>query len=108
MRTYFKSKPAKRVSKSKVWADVRTQLLREMHERGQAEVCEICSGTFGLGFAHRVKRRKMPSYAKDPDAHRLELRMAAYLCSECHLKLEHGDPGLMFHKITTIVDNRNM
>jgi hypothetical protein len=73
--------------------------------------CELCNGAVcenkGLFFAHRMKRRKMPHPKRDLEAHIAELRIAAYIGQECHIKLEHGPPDIMYDTITEIVERRS-
>jgi len=96
-------------NKSQLWIKVREQLLQHLAvSLDNWGFCETkgCNDTFGIGFAHRMKRRKFPSFKKQPEAHEEELKQAAYLCVKCHLKLEHGDPDEMYDTITAIIEAR--
>jgi len=77
--------------------------LAELYRRTANEgYCEICKGTFGVAQAHRMKRRKMPSYKHEREAWEEEMLIAAYLCTSCHQELEHGDSQVMYDTITEI------
>ncbi len=82
---------------------IKTNILSRLDE-----VCEMegCSGTLGLSTAHRMKRRKMPSINREPEARKEEMRKVAYLCGDCHLRLEQGDPQVMFDVVTEVIERR--
>lgn len=92
------------LSKTKEWDRVRKQLKIEF-ERRDIVRCERCSGSFGLSFAHRLKRRFITTDE--------ELRTVALLCQQCHYWAEYGDrdnPGTherMYEIITEIIDGRS-
>ena len=95
------------MNKTQLWAKIRKEVLRDLAvNHGNCGHCEICGRDFGIGLAHRMKRRKLPSFKKERKAHEAELRCCAYLCVRCHYKLEKGDPQEMYDKITDIVGGR--
>lgn len=98
-RTPFvrKHKPMRRGKKSAKWDAVRASLKIEFERMGVTR-CELCFGTFGLGFAHRMKRR----FITDDD----ELRMVCLLCTSCHEKIEFSGHEAMFEAITAIITSR--
>lgn len=57
-------------------------------------------GTFGLGFAHRLKRRFIVTDE--------ELNFVALLCVKCHESIEYSGHANMFAAITQIVKDREM
>lgn len=116
VQTYFKGPKKPKQDKDKHWRKIKRELLIEMRDRGQPEVCENmvrikvdpdedgeeievrCQDTFGVGFAHRQKRTRIP-YVKDMETYLAELRKAAYLCVKCHRELELGPADVMMDTI---------
>lgn len=94
------------MTKTQAGAALRKRWLKVLFDAGNEGWCEICGGTFGVSQAHRVKRRKMPSFKKDREAWEAEMMVAAYLCQADHERLEQGPPEEMYRVITGIHDNR--
>lgn len=111
-RDYEKFRNAE--NKTKLWFAVREVLLEEAHNLtgncGESAWCEKCrrkyGEVYGLGWAHRVKRRKLPHWKRDFEGHVDELFIAAYLCTGCHSELEHGPPDIMYDAITELSNAR--
>ena len=81
----------------KTWAYTRSLLKKQFAGMGVTR-CEVCSGTFALGFAHRYKRRFIQTDA--------ELRTVALLCVKCHETIEFKGHDLMKAAIDKIISNR--
>lgn len=79
------------------WSRIRAEIKQDFDRMGIRR-CEICNGSFALGFAHRLKRRHIVTDA--------EKRAVALLCTKCHEDLEYGGSIRMFNTITKIIENR--
>lgn len=86
--------------RTKAWESVRRQLKREFEAMG-ITTCEArlpdCRFDDELGFAHRMKRRKISGG---------ELRVTALLCNRCHDQYEALSPEGMFDAVTRLIENR--
>lgn len=84
----------------KAWESVRRQLKREFAAMG-ITTCEArlpgCRYDDQLGFAHRMKRRKVVGD---------ELRVVAILCNPCHQVIEFLKPEEMKAAIDVIISKR--
>jgi hypothetical protein len=87
----------KRGKKSQAWDRARAK-LKVLFERADVTTCEICGGTFGLSFAHRLKRR----FITTPE----ELLTVALLCQTHHNELEVLPHSEMYERITAIINSR--
>jgi preprotein translocase subunit SecA len=83
--------------KGQAWAKARAK-LKIQFERMGITACEICSSTFALSFAHRLKRR----FITTED----ELMTVALLCQKHHEEIEHSGHENMFDRITKIIEQR--
>lgn len=83
----------KRGKKSKAWDNARRKLKR-IFENSDRTFCESCGSTFGLTFAHRLKRRFITTDA--------ELLYVACLCLDCHNAVETLPHEQMYDRITAI------
>jgi len=96
--TNFKTKRKKPETKAQAERRWRGEMLAELQHLGNHGWCEnvfenglMCLSAFGLGFAHRVKKRKFPSFKKDKAAYEREYKIAARLCADCHDVIEYAD-----------------
>lgn len=85
----------RRGRKTLEWERVRRDLKREFSAAGITR-CESCGSSFGLTFAHRLKRR----FITTPE----ELRCAALLCHTCHEGVENTKHEQMFRMVTKIIE----
>lgn len=83
--------------KTEKWNKVRAKLKKEFEAQGIVR-CELCGGTFALGFAHSKKRRFI--YTDD------DWEEVALLCQPCHEKVEHSGHDNMYVSIRGIIENR--
>lgn len=83
--------------RAKKWKALLPKLKKRFEAAGITR-CEICGGTFALGFAHRYKRRFISTVE--------ELEKTALLCVKCHEEAEHSGHENMYERITSIIDNR--
>lgn len=95
------STPMKRIGRrTKAWDSVRFQLKKEFAAMG-ITTCEArlpgCRYDDQLGFAHRMKRRKVVGG---------ELRVVSLLCNPCHAVYEALSPEGMFEAVTKLIRNR--
>lgn len=84
--------------RNKLWERKFRPLLKKRFESLGVTRCEKCSGTFALGFAHRLKRRFINC--------EVELQICALLCSKCHETIEHSGHDAMFKEVTLLIANR--
>jgi len=84
--------------KSLAWNRARLQLKREFFNK-QIISCEICGSTYGLSFAHRVKRR----FITDD----VEMFKVALICVKDHEAIERLPHDEMFYRINEIIENRD-
>ena len=84
----LKRSPLKRNTKAipkvgergRLWINTRNKLKKEFQSKS-IERCELCGSEFGLGFAHRYKRRFIVTIG--------ELEIVVLLCNHpCHAKAE--------------------
>lgn len=87
-------KPGKKV---KLWNATRAKLKKRFEAAGITR-CEICGGTFALGFAHSRKRRNITTQQG--------LEECAILCQEHHSDLERLKESEMCARITAIIAAR--
>jgi hypothetical protein len=86
-----------RVKNHRTWAK---ELKQWWIEQGYPQYCEMCSGSFGLAFAHSQKRRFI---------HTKELYWeVALLCQMCHEKVEFSGHENMKRQIKEIIDGRTI
>lgn len=85
--------------RAKLWEQVRPK-LKAIFQASGILTCELCRGSFGLAFAHRLKRRFISTLA--------ELHVVALLCAKCHQSLDEGKGGHveMFRVITELRESR--
>jgi hypothetical protein len=89
----------KRGRKSKAWDKTRAELKKRFEKQG-ITFCESCGSSFGLTFAHRLKRR----FITTPE----ELYLVALLCLPCHQAVEVLPHEEMYRVITELIENRNV
>ena len=80
------------------WNTVRRKLMEKFQRMGITR-CELCSGVFGLSFAHSKKRRFIQT---DEDWNEVAL-----LCQKCHERIEFSGHEEMYKSITDIIKWRN-
>lgn len=81
------------------WTRIRQKLKTEFLRKG-ITVCEMCGGSFGLGFAHRYKRRFLTTDE--------EKRTVILCCQICHRQLDEGmSHEQMYETVTKVIENRN-
>lgn len=83
--------------KTDKWNRTRAKLKRIFEAAGITR-CEMCFGTFALGFAHSKKRRFIQT---DEDWEEVAL-----LCQPCHEKIEHSGHDNMLAAVREIIRRR--
>jgi hypothetical protein len=87
--------------RGRAWENARRKLKRIFESKGIL-TCELrypgCWHDNGLGFMHRVKRRKITSDE--------ELLTVALACNFCHAQAEFLSPDEMFRIVTETIEQR--
>lgn len=97
------------MSKQRIWEQIRAKLKKRFFAAGITE-CELkwggCFITNFLTFAHRMKRRKMPSWKKEPEAHKAELEVVILACQKCHEQLDRLPADEMLDITNEVINAR--
>ncbi len=82
--------------RTKQWVRIRNELKKRFAAVDLTR-CEVCGSRFGLGFAHRKRRR----YCDEA-----ELHICALACSTCHDDIDGHGPDHMYETVNNIIYNR--
>lgn len=93
MTTNFKS-----FDQKPKWSNTVRARIKEKFRREGVTVCEKCGADNYLGFAHRLKQRKI--YTQE------EMETVALLCQTHHEEIERFTAEDMFKAITEIIEAR--
>jgi hypothetical protein len=84
--------------RTKQWVRIRNELKKRFAGVG-ITFCELCGSRFGLGFAHRKRRRNCDE---------AELHIAALLCTDCHHSVDAHGSDHMYNAVNEIIRNRSV